>query len=44
MLLVREKGLRARVSERAVRKVTDISGQPKQAAPAVPVLPGLGQS
>ncbi len=33
-----------RVSERAVRKVTDISGQPKQAPPAVPVLPGLGQS
>ena len=30
-----------RVSERAVRKVTDISGQPKQAAPAAPVLPGL---
>ncbi|WP_420209323.1 DNA topoisomerase IV subunit A [Candidatus Electronema sp. JC] len=33
-----------RVSERAVRKVTDITGLPKQAAPAVPVLPGLGQS
>ncbi|MGR0479996.1 MAG: DNA topoisomerase IV subunit A [Candidatus Electronema sp. V4] len=30
-----------RVSERAVRKVTDISGQPKQALPAAPVLPGL---
>uniref|UniRef100_UPI004055BAB5 DNA topoisomerase IV subunit A n=1 Tax=Candidatus Electronema sp. TaxID=2698783 RepID=UPI004055BAB5 len=30
-----------RVSERAVRKVTDITGQPKQELPTVPVLPGL---
>ena len=31
-----------RLSERAVRKVTDISGQPKQEPPAAPALPGLG--
>jgi topoisomerase IV subunit A len=33
-----------RVSERAVRKMTDISGQPKQEPPTVPVLPGLGEN
>jgi hypothetical protein len=31
----------ARISERAVRKITDITGQPRKEAPAVPVLPGL---
>ena len=30
-----------RVSERAVRKVTNITGQPKQELPAAPVLPGI---
>jgi topoisomerase-4 subunit A len=30
-----------RISERAVRKITDITGQPRKEAPAVPVLPGL---
>lgn len=33
-----------RVSERAVRKVADITGQPKQELPAAPVLPGIAQS
>lgn len=40
-LIKGEAALGKRVSERAVRKVTDISGQPKQEAPTAPVLPGL---
>jgi topoisomerase-4 subunit A len=33
-----------RVSERAVRKVADVTGQPKVEPPAPPVLPGIGLS